>query len=81
MSNAPFRRIELENFDYNCNTNPWFCRLLDYRNYACCEWSIEDGCQIGRGTGMVYTGEHAAVIDAFSTVDYREEYAELASVF
>ena len=72
MSVAPWVPIELSNFDYDCNSNPWFCHLLDYRNYACCEWSIEDGCQIGRGTGMFYTGEHAAIIDAFSTADTTE---------
>ena len=72
MSIAPFNRIELENFDYNSGSNKWFEKLLDYRNYACCEWSIEEGCQVGQGTGIFYTGEHAAIIDAFSVVDNLE---------
>lgn len=34
--------------------------------YACCEWSEDDGCLLGYGTGVKWTGRHAALLDAYS---------------
>ena len=37
--------------------------------YACCEWSEDDGCLFAYGTGLKWTGRHAAIIDAYSVAE------------
>jgi len=55
---------------YNSNLESLPAKPEVLNQYACCEWSEDKGCNLGYGAGLVFTGKHASIIDAYSIAAY-----------